>query len=119
MSDNLAQSLSSYDFSIDDLINEVIDEIKMRRYVYPNQVLKGTKTSGIANRKIAAMEEILLILKNQRDGHIIRSGYTLHGHPILIECQGMFSPLRAQNLKNELKFIFEKANDNKVNDDGN
>ncbi len=112
MSDNLAYSISSYNFTLDDLIGEVSEEIKMRRYVYQNQVLKGLKTRGAADRKIALMEEVLIYLKNQRDGHIIRTEYTLHGHPILIECQGMFSPHRAQNLKNELKLILEKANDN-------
>jgi len=114
MSHYLAQCITSVtsEFTLDNLIDEVNEEIKMRRYVYANQVLNGIKTKSVADRKIAAMEKVAYYLACLRDSHIIRTEMSIHGHPILIECQGMFSPYRAENLKNELKLIFEKANDN-------
>ena len=100
---------NKFTFTLTDLIDEVQDEIKMRRHVYGNNFLQKKKTQRQADKKIEAMENILKILKAQRDSHIIRTGYTVLGHPLLIEYHGLYSEFREQNLIEELKHIFEKA----------
>lgn len=107
-----ARNDNRYKFTLNELIAEVQSEIRMRKNVYAKHVIAKTKTIGEANKKIAAMAEIELLLKNLRDGHIIRTDCTLFGHPILIEYHGLRSPYREENLKEHLKLIFEKANDN-------
>lgn len=100
---------NKFTFTLTDLIDEVQDEIKMRRHVYGNHVLQKKKTPRQADKKIEAMENILKILKAQRDSHIIRTSYTVLGHPVLIEYHGIRSEFREKNLLDELKNIFEKA----------
>lgn len=99
---------NKFNFSINDLIEEAKDEIKMRQHVYSNHVLQGKKTQRQADKKIEAMEAILKVLISQRDGHIIRTDYCVLGHPVLIEYHGIRSEFRENNLKQELKNIFEK-----------
>ncbi len=98
-----------FPFTLDDLIKEAREEIKNRRYVYGNHVLQGKKTQRQADRKIEAMEAILKLLEAQKNGHIIRTKYTVLGHPILIEYHGIRSDFREKNLLNELDTIFTKA----------
>lgn len=100
---------NKFTFSINDLIEEVQEEIKMRRHVYGNHVLQGKKTQRQADKKIEAMENILKMLKAQRDSHIIRTDYTVLGHPVLIEYHGIRSEFRERNLLAELENIFGKA----------
>ena len=100
---------NKFAFSINDLIEEAQEEIKMRRHVYGNHVLQGKKTQRQADKKIEAMENILKILKAQRDSHIIRTDYTILGHPILIEYHGIRSEFREKNLLDEFKNIFAKV----------
>lgn len=98
-----------FSFTLDDLIVEVKEEIKTRRYVYGNHVIQGKKTQRQADRKIEAMEAILKLLEAQQNGHIIRTQHTVLGHPLLIEYHGIRSEFREKNLLTELDTIFEKA----------
>lgn len=100
---------NKFTFTLTDLIDEVQEEIKTRRYVYGNQVIQKRKTQKQAEKKIQAMENVLKILNTQRDAHIIRTTYTVLGHPLLIEYHGLYSKFREHNLIEELKHIFEKV----------
>lgn len=103
---------NKFTFSINDLIEEVQEEIKMRRHVYGNHVLQGKKTQRQADKKIEAMENILKLLKAQRDSHIIHTKYTILGHPLLIEYHGIRSDFREQRLLGALGAIFAQAHNN-------
>lgn len=98
---------NKFAFTINELINEVEEEIKMRRRVYGNHVVQGKKTKRQADKKIEAMECILKNLKTQRDSNIIRTDYTILGHPLLVEYHGINSSFRIDTIKSELKNIFE------------
>lgn len=103
---------NKFQYSINDLIDEVAEEIRTRRYVYGNQVIQGKKTQKQADKKIQAMENVLSILKSQRDSHIIHTKYTILGHPLLIEYHGIRSDFREQRLLGALGAIFAQAHNN-------
>ena len=101
---------NKFQFSINDLIDEVADEIKTRRYVYGNQVIQGKKTQRQADKKIQAMKDVLNLLKTMRDSHIIHTGQTILGHPLLIEYHGIRSDFREQRLVEALSAVLARAN---------
>lgn len=50
--------------SIEDQVAAAEREVKMRRRVYPRRVENGQMTQALADREIAAMEEIAETLKS-------------------------------------------------------
>ena len=49
--------------TLEEQIAEVEREIAMRRQVYPRQVASGRMKQGVAERRIATMEAILMMLQ--------------------------------------------------------
>lgn len=50
-------------FSLEQQIEEVEREIKLRREVYPRQVFKGNMRQSVADYHLARMEAVLVTLK--------------------------------------------------------
>lgn len=98
---------NKFSFTLNDLIAEVKEEIKMRQYVYANHVLQGKKSQRLADKKIEAMETILRNLETQRDSTLIRTDYTILGHPLLVEYRGIQSEHRIKHIVAEIERIFK------------
>lgn len=52
-------------------------ELKLRRWVYPNQVIAGKKTQGQAAQEIATMEAIIDTLEMVRRTHLDKPWNTI------------------------------------------
>lgn len=99
-------------FTLDELIKAVSEEIRMRHNVYPRLVAAGKKTPKTAERDIAAMSAVLNNLQNQKDSQVIPTGHHILGHRLLIEFHGLATPMRVNNVLNQVSALFPEDSHN-------
>lgn len=89
---------NKFKFTIAELVNAAHEEIKSLKHLYLNQVLQNKKNQWQTQKRIKTMEAILQNLKDQRDGHMVKTPFTILGHPLYVEYHGLKDDAKIQQI---------------------
>lgn len=99
---------NKFKFTIAELVNAAHEEIKSLKHLYLNQVLQNKKNQWQTQKRIKTMEAILQNLKDQRDGQMVKTPFTIQGHPLYIEYHSLKDDAKIQQILTSMKTIFEE-----------
>lgn len=99
---------NKFKFTIAELVNAAHEEIKSLKHLYLNQVLQNKKNQWQTQKRIKTMEAILQNLKDQQDGQMVKTPFTIQGHPLYIEYHGLKDDAKIQQILTSMKTIFEE-----------
>ena len=99
---------NKFKFTIAELVNAAHEEIKSLKHLYLNQVLQNKKNQWQTQKRIKTMEAILQNLKDQRDGHLVKTPFTILGHPLYVEYHGLKDDTKTQQIFTAMETFFEE-----------
>lgn len=99
---------NKFKFTIAELVNAAHEEIKSLKHLYLNQVLQNKKNQWQTQKRIKTMEAILQNLKDQRDGHMVKTPFTILGHPLYVEYHGLKDDTKIQQIFTAMETFFEE-----------